>query len=91
MVPARNAGYRTYSERDVEIVRHIRLLLDAGLATATIRSILRCLIERAGNLVPMCAETIAELRREQDRIEASIDVLITSYDVIKSVIEAGEG
>jgi DNA-binding transcriptional MerR regulator len=90
LVPARNAsGYRDYSDQDVEIARRIRQLLDAGMSTATIRAVLPCLTERAGRLAPICSDTIESLRREQARIEASIEALTASRDAISTVIDAG--
>ncbi|RRD07381.1 MerR family transcriptional regulator [Arachnia propionica] len=87
--PVRDAsGYRDYSDQDVGVARRIRQLLDAGLSTQTIRAVLPCLIERAGQLTPICSETIAELRREQERIEATITTLATSRDAIARVIKA---
>ena len=88
LAPARNASsYRDYDDRDVEVVR---LLLDAGLSTATIRTVAPCLIERAGRLAPLCAEIIDDLKREQARIEASIMTLAASRDAIGAVIAAGQ-
>ncbi|GAB3481948.1 MerR family transcriptional regulator [Nocardiopsis coralliicola] len=90
LAPSRNAsGYRDYTEADIAAARRIRRLLDAGLSTATIRTVLPCLDERSGRLTPVCANTISDLRREQDRIEASIDALTASRDAIKAVIAAG--
>lgn len=90
LVPVRNAsGYRDYSDQDVEVARRIRQLLDAGLSTATIRTVLPCLTERAGRLAPICSDTIEDLQREQDRIEAAIAALTASRDAISSVIDAG--
>ena len=81
LVPARNAsGYRDYSSQDVEVARRIRQLLDAGLSTATIRTVLPCLTERAGRLAPICEETVNDLKREQARIQASIETLAASRD-----------
>lgn len=40
-------------------------------------------------LAPICADTIADLQREQARIEASIEALTVSRDAINSVINAG--
>jgi DNA-binding transcriptional MerR regulator len=92
LVPARNgSGYRDYSEQDVQTAHRIRQLLDAGLSTATIRTVLPCLTERAGALAPICAETIEDLKREQTRIEASIHALTQSRDAIGTVIAAGTG
>lgn len=91
LVPARNAsGYRDYSDQDVEVATRIRQLLDAGLSTATIRTVLPCLTERAGRLTPIRADTIRDLKREQTRIEASIEALTASRDAIRAVIDAGE-
>ncbi|WP_315129081.1 MerR family transcriptional regulator [uncultured Actinomyces sp.] len=91
LAPARNAsGYRDYDDRDVEVARRVRLLLDAGLSTATIRTVAPCLIERAGHLAPLCAEIIDDLKREQARIEASIMTLAASRDAIGAVIAAGQ-
>lgn len=91
LAPARNAsGYRDYDDRDVEVARRVRLLLDAGLSTATIRTVAPCLIERAGRLAPLCAEIIDDLKREQARIEASIMTLAASRDAIGAVIAAGQ-
>ncbi|MDN5683537.1 MerR family transcriptional regulator [Corynebacterium glyciniphilum] len=89
LVPDRNSsGYRNYTVTDVEVARRVRQLLDAGLSTATIRTVLPCLTERAGRLAPICEETVADLRREQARIEESIDTLSASRDAIASVISA---
>ena len=90
LAPARStSGYRDYSDQDVEVARRVRRLLDAGLSTATIRTVLPCLTEHAGRLAPICAETINDLRREQARIEASIRTLAASRDAISTVIAAG--
>ncbi|MGO2516093.1 MAG: MerR family transcriptional regulator [Corynebacterium variabile] len=90
LTPVRNSsGYRDYSGQDVELARRIRQLLDAGLSTATIRTVLPCLIERAGKLVPLCDGLVEDLRREQARIEASIEALTESRDAIGAVIAAG--
>ncbi|PRY59754.1 MerR family transcriptional regulator [Glycomyces artemisiae] len=90
LVPGRNAsGYRDYTDQDVEVARRIRQLLDAGLGTAAIRTVLPCLTEHAGRLTPTCTDTIEDLEREQVRIEASIAALTASRDAIGSVIDAG--
>ncbi|MCJ7858208.1 MerR family transcriptional regulator [Corynebacterium kalidii] len=90
LVPDRDSsGYRDYTATDAEVARRIRQLLDAGLSTASIRTVLPCLTERAGRLAPICEETIADLKREQERIEESIEALTTSRDAIATVIAAG--
>lgn len=83
-----SSGYRDYSTRDVAVVRQVRQLLDAGLSTATIRTVLPCLTERAGRLAPICQDTIDDLQREQARIEGSIEALTRSRDAIGTVIDA---
>lgn len=90
LVPARNSsGYRDYSDQDVEVARHIRQLLDAGLSTSTIRTLLPCLTNHAGQLTPTCSNTIEDLEREQTRTQASIETLTASRDAISTVIHAG--
>lgn len=90
LVPDRDSsGYRDYTATDAEVARRIRQLLDAGLSTASIRTVLPCLTERAGRLAPICEETVADLKREQERIEESIEALTTSRDAIATVIAAG--
>lgn len=83
-----SSGYRDYSTRDVAVVRQVRQLLDARLSTATIRTVLPCLTERAGRLAPICQDTIDDLQREQARIEGSIEALTRSRDAIRTVIDA---
>lgn len=90
LVTARDAsGYRDYTDQDMEVVRRIRQLLDAGLSTSSIRSVLPCLTEHAGRLAPPCSNTMDDLQREQARIEASIEALAASRDAINSAIDAG--
>jgi DNA-binding transcriptional MerR regulator len=56
--PLRNpSGYRDYTDQDIELVRRIRHLLDAGLSTATIRTVLPCLTDQAGRLAPICKKS----------------------------------
>ncbi len=88
--PRRDAsGYRSYTDQDVEVVRRVRQLIDAGLTTRTIRAVLPCLVERAGRLEPICSETVNDLKREQARIQTSIDALTASRDAIARVIDSG--
>lgn len=90
LVPSRNSsGYREYSEQDVAIATHIRQLLNAGMSTAAIRTVLPCLRDKAGQLAPTCSVTVADLERERARIEASIESLTQSRDAISRVISAG--
>lgn len=83
------SGYRDYSDRDVEVAHRIRQLLDAGLSTATIRTVLPCPAERAGALAPICRGSIEDLQRAQARVEAPIEALTRSRDAVSAVVAAG--
>ncbi|MFJ3624788.1 MerR family transcriptional regulator [Streptomyces albidoflavus] len=82
------SGYRVYAEGDVETVRRVRTLLNAGLATATIARVLPCVREEGERLVPVCSALVAELRRERERITRAIDDLVSSRTLLDGVIEA---
>lgn len=43
------SGYRVYAEGDVETVRRVRTLLNAGLTTATIARVLPCVREEGSD------------------------------------------
>ncbi|AWT41815.1 MULTISPECIES: MerR family transcriptional regulator [Streptomyces] len=84
------SGYRVYSEADVHTVRRIRILLAAGLPTATIARALPCLRDDdPSHLAPVCSGLVAELRRERERITRTIDDLRASRNLLDAVIEAG--
>ncbi|MET9291753.1 MerR family transcriptional regulator [Streptomyces sp. NPDC003077] len=87
--PARlPSGYRDYSEADVTTVRRIRSLLTSGLNTTTIAHVLPCLREDDGRLVPTCADLVAELQRERERLTGTIEALMASRDMLDEVITA---
>src|SRR3954471_8132306 len=48
------AGYRVYAESDVDVVRHVRMLLAAGLNTRFISNVLPCMVDTGGGLAPGC-------------------------------------
>lgn len=81
------AGYRTYTSGDVETVRRIRQLLAAGLPTAIIAEVLPCLVVEGRDLVPACADLVAKLRHEQERIDATVDRLLASRRLLQEVID----
>ncbi|WP_433473534.1 MerR family transcriptional regulator [Spirillospora sp. CA-142024] len=83
------SGYREYREDDVRLVGRIRCLLAAGLNTTTIGTLLPCLRDEDERLVPTCPDTLAELRRERDRISDAIDGLEQSRSMLDTVIGAG--
>jgi DNA-binding transcriptional MerR regulator len=82
----RPSGYREYREQDVDTVRRIRGLLSAGLNTATIATVLPCLRDDGERLVPTCADLVAQLRHERDRISLAIDELQASRAMLDTVI-----
>ena len=87
--PARTpAGYRSYDERDAVTVRHIRLLLDAGLSTAAIAGVLHCVHDdAAGRAVPDACPVLVDLvRRERARTVAEIDRLRATQRTLDTLI-----
>lgn len=87
--PDRSAsGYRDYDEDAVYTVRHIRLLLSAGLGTSAIAEILACIPDDTTVLAPTCPELIDGLRQERARITGSIDKLAAARDVLDRLIRS---
>ena len=82
------AGYRVYAESDVDVVRHVRMLLEAGLNTRFIRNVLPCMVDTGDGLAPGCPELLPHLRNERDRITVAIDGLATARTLLDEVIEA---
>lgn len=82
------SGYRVYCEKDVETVRRVRMLLTAGLTTATIARVLPCVRTENEQLVPVCSDLVAQLRRERERITRTIDALQFSRSMLDRVIDA---
>ncbi|MBO2447906.1 MerR family transcriptional regulator [Actinomadura barringtoniae] len=90
LAPERAAnGYREYADTDVGAVRKIRVLLGAGLSTATIAEVSSCL--RDDSLpTPACAGVVERLRGERDRIDQSIEALQDARTVLNDLIGRGE-
>jgi len=87
--PARTpAGYRVFAEADVEVVRHVQMLLAAGLSTAFIREVLPCMVDTGDGLAPGCPELLPHLRKERDRMTIAIDGLATARTLLDGVIAA---
>ncbi len=55
-VTRRANGYRDYDDDAVTVVQRVRLLLDAGLPTEVIRTVLPC-VRGTGQDLESCAET----------------------------------
>lgn len=85
--PARTAaGYRVFVESDVDAVRHIQMLLAAGLNTKFIREVLPCMVDTGDGLAPGCPQLLPHLQKERDRITHAIDGLATARGLLDTVI-----
>jgi DNA-binding transcriptional MerR regulator len=89
LAPTRTpSGYRVYAESDVDVVRHVRMLLAAGLNTAFIREVLPCMVDTGEGLAPGCPELLPHLLKERDRMTVAIDGLATARTLLDEVIAA---
>jgi DNA-binding transcriptional MerR regulator len=89
LLPTRTPnGYRHYAESDVDVVRHVRTLLAAGLNTEFIRNVLPCMVDTGDGLAPGCPELLPHLRKERDRMTIAIDGLATARTLLDDVITA---
>ncbi|MET9295947.1 MerR family transcriptional regulator [Streptomyces sp. NPDC003077] len=70
-------GYRDYDEDAVDTVRQVRALLDAGLSTEVIRSVLPCVRDGEGGTPEFdwCAGLRATLHRELAATDERINSL----------------
>lgn len=89
LAPARTpAGYRVFAESDVDVVRHVQMLIAAGLNTTFIRTVLPCMVDTGDGLAPGCPELLPHLHKERDRITIAIDGLATARTLLDDVIAA---
>ncbi|MFE2290069.1 MerR family transcriptional regulator [Streptomyces sp. NPDC059452] len=87
--PARRpSGYREYGEADVVAVRGIRMLLAAGLNTATIAELLPCMVDEDRILEPACSSALPFLDRERERIDEAVTGLLAARDRLDALIES---
>jgi DNA-binding transcriptional MerR regulator len=82
------SGYRDYAVSDVDVVRHVRMLLSAGLNTTFIKEVLPCMVDTGDGLAPGCPELLPHLRNERDRMTVAIDGLATARTLLDDVIAA---
>ncbi|MEV6103176.1 MerR family transcriptional regulator [Streptomyces sp. NPDC051940] len=78
-----SGGHRSYDEGAPEVVTGIRLLLDAGLPTRTIREVLPC-VENCGTTVGDCMAD--RLRDRLAELEARLAELATTRDSLASLL-----
>ncbi|MGW0464673.1 MerR family transcriptional regulator [Streptomyces sp. NPDC003027] len=82
-------GYRDYDEDAVVTVRHVRALLDAGLSTEVIRSVLPCVRGEAQDAPEFdwCADLRAILQRQMTAMDEHIDDLRRTRDTLARYVE----
>ncbi|MFL1431313.1 MerR family transcriptional regulator [Nocardiopsis sp. frass1] len=82
------SGYREFSEEDTATVRGIRILLGAGLNTATIAELMPCMVDDGRTLVPACSGMLPDLDRERERIDDAVAELLAARDRLDAIITA---
>lgn len=89
LAPARRpSGYREYAEADIATVRAIRMLLAAGLNTATIAELLPCMVADGELLTPACSGMLPDLNRERERLDAALADLLAARTALDGIIAA---
>ena len=78
-------GYRSFDDSAVGTVLRIRALLAAGLTTEVIRRVLPCTRDTRPRLEP-CAEVVAIMRSEIDRMDALAADLTRSRELLTSIL-----
>ncbi|MFI6519758.1 MerR family transcriptional regulator [Spirillospora sp. NPDC050679] len=82
----RPSGYREYRQQDAARVRGIRLMLAAGLNTATIGELLPCMTDDGEALVPSCSGMLPDLHRERERLSNAAADLLAARDRLDLLI-----
>ncbi|GIH77184.1 MerR family transcriptional regulator [Planobispora longispora] len=81
-------GYREYARADVATVRHIRALLAAGLPTAVIARLLRCVHDDEELIAAAaCPAFIEDVRRERARVTETIAQLRSSRRALDAILD----
>lgn len=87
LAPARRpSGYRVYAEEDATTVRAIRMLLAAGLNTATIARLMPCVVEDGQLLAPACSGMLPDLTHERARLTEAANALLTARDTLDALV-----
>ncbi|MFG1610789.1 MerR family transcriptional regulator [Actinoplanes sp. NPDC049265] len=81
------SGYRHYDPRAAATVRHIQLLLSAGLNTTMIAEILPCVPDDVTVLAPTCPELLDALAGERVRITGAIERLEGARHILDRLID----
>lgn len=83
------AGYRDYSQADVETVGRIGLLSDAGMTLAVIRDFLPCSLDQRDAFEP-CDELKSRLLMQISSIDEKSRQLSESRNLLNALLEAFE-
>jgi DNA-binding transcriptional MerR regulator len=83
------AGYRDYSQADVETVGRIGLLSDAGMTLAVIRDFLPCSLDQRHAFEP-CDELKSRLLMQINSIDEKSRKLSESRNLLNALLEAFE-
>ncbi|MEV4249861.1 MerR family transcriptional regulator [Streptosporangium canum] len=83
----RPSGYREYRQPDAATVRGIRLMLAAGLNTATISELLPCMTDDGEALAPSCSGMLPDLHRERERLSNAAADLLAARDRLDTLIQ----
>ncbi|MFD7663907.1 MerR family transcriptional regulator [Streptomyces sp. NPDC059788] len=84
----RPSGYREFTEADMATVRGIRMLLGAGLGTATIAELMPCMADDGQTLAPACSGMLPDLNRERERIDEAVAGLLAARQKLDAIIAA---
>ncbi|MFI2240128.1 MerR family transcriptional regulator [Streptomyces chrestomyceticus] len=84
----RSSGYREFAEEDIATVRGIRMLLGAGLGTATIAELMPCMVDDGQILAPACSGMLPDLHRERERLDEAVAGLLAAREKLDAVIAA---
>ena len=79
-------GYRDYGEDSVEIATKIAHLIQSGIPTAAIRTILPCMPESTSILI--CDDIASELDRVHAQLNAQITSLQASRDSVARILNS---
>ncbi|GGU98501.1 MerR family transcriptional regulator [Actinomadura cremea] len=82
-------GYREYADDAVLTVTQIRRLLEAGLSTKEIEYLLPCATGAGPELEP-CPELVDALRARLQKLDACIESVVQSRQVLSDLIDATE-
>ncbi|NUT98620.1 MAG: MerR family transcriptional regulator [Saccharothrix sp.] len=82
-------GYRRFDERDVEVVRQVRGLIECGLPTRLIREVLPYL-DSPGALLPEvpCEYMIDQVERRREALDRRISCLTRNRDALDAYLKA---